>query len=206
MTAVRLIAGLGNPGPRYASTRHNVGANFVDELARRFAISFTDERRFKGLVGRGDVLGHDLRLLIPTTYMNLSGEAVGSISRFYKIQPQEILVAYDEMAFEPGVILLRQGGGDNGHNGIRSVISGLGNQRDFLRLRIGVGHPGDHPEKRDQVTDYLTGVRMPQTERSLVESACHIDDAVLGLILDGELQRAMNKLHAPPAIAEEGED
>ena len=191
MTAIRLIAGLGNPGPRYRHTRHNVGAELVSALAARFGITLAEQSRFKGLLGRGDILGHDVRLIIPLTYMNLSGDAVGAVSRFYRIEPEEMLVAYDEMAFEPGVVRLKTGGGDNGHNGIRSVISSLGNARGFHRLRIGVGHPGD----RNQVTPFLTSVRMPEDERALVARGCDLSDAVLGLLLAGDLQKAMTELH-----------
>ncbi len=191
--AIRLIVGLGNPGPRYADTRHNVGAWFVDGLARRFGIRLANESRFKGEVGRGDLLGHDLRLLLPQTFMNLSGESVGSLAHFFRIEPDEILVAYDEMAFEPGVVRLKSGGGANGHNGIRSVIDGLGSARDFHRLRIGVGHPGD----KDRVTPYLTSVTTPAAERRLIEDALELPDAILQDLLDGKIQKVMNWLHAP---------
>ncbi len=191
MTAIRLIAGLGNPGPRYRHTRHNVGAEMVSALAARFGITLAEQSRFKGLLGRGDILGHDVRLIVPLTYMNLSGDAVGAVSRFYRIEPEEMLVAYDEMAFEPGVVRLKTGGGDNGHNGIRSVISSLGNARGFHRLRIGVGHPGD----RNQVTAFLTSVRMPEDERALVARGCDLSDSVLRLLLGGDLQKAMTELH-----------
>ncbi|MCB1684468.1 MAG: aminoacyl-tRNA hydrolase [Pseudomonadales bacterium] len=193
MSGVRLIAGLGNPGPRYADTRHNVGARLVRNLADRFRIPLVNESRFKGELGRGDLLGHDIRLLIPATYMNLSGESVGAVARFYRIESHEILIAYDEMAFEPGVVRLRQGGGANGHNGITSVIAGLGNDRNFHRLRIGVGHPGS----REMVTAFLTSIRMPESERALVDAACTLPDAVLAELLDGNFAKAMNQLHAP---------
>lgn len=192
MPAIRLIAGLGNPGPQYQHTRHNVGAELVAALARRYGIPLAEEAKFKGLLGRGAVAGYDVRLLLPLTYMNLSGEAVGAVARFYKIEPEEILVVYDEVAFEPGVLRLKLGGGDNGHNGIRSVIAGLGNRRDFVRLRIGVGHPGD----RSRVTAYLTSVRMPEPERRLMEAAFDIPEAVLGELLGGNLQKAMTALHS----------
>jgi PTH1 family peptidyl-tRNA hydrolase len=170
-----------------------VGAVLVEELARRFGIALTEEPRFKGRLGRGTIAGHDVRLLIPGTFMNLSGESVGAVARFYKLLPEEVLVAYDEMAFEPGVLRLRSGGGDNGHNGIRSVTAGLGNETGFHRLRIGVGHPGD----KDAVTAYLTQTRMPQAERELVERALAIDTQTLATLLDGDVQKAMNRLHAP---------
>jgi PTH1 family peptidyl-tRNA hydrolase len=195
MSAIRLIVGLGNPGPRYEPTRHNVGANFVIYLARRFGIQLAEDGKFKGYVGRGDIVGRDVRLLIPTTFMNLSGESVGALVHFYKLEVDEILVAYDEMAFAPGVLRLKTGGGDNGHNGVRSVISSLGNARGFHRLRIGVGHPGD----RDQVTPFLTSQRMPDAERALAEDAWQIEDAVLDDLLAGNLNRVMNALHSPGA-------
>lgn len=193
MSGVRLIAGLGNPGARYADTRHNVGARLVRNLADRFRIRLASEGRFKGELGRGDLLGHDVRLLIPETYMNLSGESVGAVAHFYKVPCDQILIAYDEMAFEPGVIRFRMGGGANGHNGLSSVIESLGNEREFPRLRIGVGHPGS----RDLVTAYLTSVRMPQPERELVDRACDLSDAVLTDLLDGNFSKVMNQLHAP---------
>lgn len=191
MPAIRLIVGLGNPGPRYERTRHNVGANWVDALARRFGVALKHEPRFKARLGRGDLLGHDVRLLIPDTFMNLSGEAVGPVATFYRIDASAILVAYDEMAFEPGVVRIKQGGGDNGHNGIGDVIRALGNDASFVRLRIGVGHPGD----RDKVTGYLTGTRMPEDERATVEAALARVDDVLGDLLGGALGKAMNVLH-----------
>lgn len=191
MAAIRLIVGLGNPGPRYERTRHNVGANWVDALARRFGVALKQEPRFKARLGRGDLLGHDVRLLIPDTFMNLSGEAVGPVATFYRIDAPAILVAYDEMAFEPGVVRVRQGGGDNGHNGVRDVIRALGNDASFVRLRIGVGHPGD----RDKVTGYLTGARMPEDERATVDTALARVDDVLGDLLGGALGKAMNVLH-----------
>lgn len=193
MSSIRLVVGLGNPGPRYADTRHNVGARFVTRLAGRHGVSLKAESRFKGDLGRGTVAGHDVRLLVPTTFMNLSGESVGAVARFFQIAPVEILVAYDEMAFEPGIVRLKTGGGANGHNGIQSVIEGLGNERGFHRLRIGVGHPGD----RDRVTAFLTSVRMPAAERDLVDAACEIAPETLDKLLAGDLQSAMNRLHAP---------
>ena len=191
--AIRLIAGLGNPGARYARTRHNVGAAWLDALAQRFGIALTPTRRFKALVGRGDVLGHDVRLLFPTTYVNLSGEALGPAARYYRIAPPEVLVAYDEVAFPPGVSRLKQGGGHNGHNGLKSVIADFGNERGFARLRIGVGHPGN----AEDMVAYLTGTAMPAAEAENVEHSASLDDEVLGLVLDSRMEEAMNVFHAP---------
>lgn len=192
MTDIRLIVGLGNPGPRYADTRHNVGVRFVQALAARYGIAFVDATKFKGAVGRGTIAGVDLRLLIPDTYMNLSGESVGPLVHFYKIAPTEVVVAYDEVAFEPGVVRLKSGGGANGHNGIKSVAKGLGS-KDFHRLRIGVGHPGD----KELMTSYLTSVTMPAVERELAEAACRLDADVVDSLVHGQMQAAMNALHKP---------
>ncbi|HET6471782.1 MAG TPA: aminoacyl-tRNA hydrolase [Pseudomonadales bacterium] len=191
MAAMRLIAGLGNPGPRYDGTPHNVGAEFVEALAARYRIALADEPRFKARLGRGAIHDHDVRLLIPKTFMNLSGQSVGAVATFYKITPPEILVVHDEMAFEPGVIRLKRGGGHNGHNGLRDIIEALGNDASFNRLRIGVGHPGD----RDRVSGYLTGAKMRPDDREKVHAAMQLSDELIGLICAGELGKAMNKLH-----------
>ena len=132
--------------------------------------------------------------------MNLSGEAVGSIARFFKIEADEVLVAYDEMAFPAGDVRLRTGGGDNGHNGIKSVRSGLGNDGGFHRVRIGVGHPGD----KNKVTAYLTQVKMPVDEETAVAHATDFKDELMTLILTGDWQKAMNILHAP--VVEDDQD
>ncbi len=193
MSAIRLIVGLGNPGPHYEFTRHNVGARFVRALADRFGIPLAAEAKFKGELGRGQIADHDVRLLLPTTFMNLSGESVGAVAHFYKIAAAEILIAHDEVAFAPGVVRIKTAGGTNGHNGIRSVIAGLGNDRGFHRLRIGVGHPGD----KDLVTAYLTSVRPPESERGLVEAACDFTEPFIGDLLDADMHKVMNQLHAP---------
>ena len=191
--AIRLIAGLGNPGRRYERTRHNAGARWLDALAARFRVPLAAQRKFKGRVGRGDLLGRSAWLLLPETYVNLSGDAVGALARFHKIAAHEILIAYDEVAFPVGTSRLKLGGGHNGHNGIKSVIAGLGNERGFARLRIGIGHPNDPA----LMVAYLTSAVMPQTESATVAQSSRLDDAVLGLVLDGDVQRAMNLFHAP---------
>jgi len=191
--AIRLIAGLGNPGTRYARTRHNIGAVWLELLARRFGITLAEDRRAKGALGRGDILGRDVRLLVPTTYVNLSGQAIGAVAGFYKIEPAQILIAYDEVAFPLGRCRLKDGGGHNGHNGLKNVIAALGNDKGFARLRIGVGHPGN----ADDMVAYLTGVAMPPAEREVATRASWLPDEVLRLVLAGDLQQAMNLYHAP---------
>ena len=191
--AIRLIAGLGNPGARYARTRHNIGAVWLESLAQRFDIPLAEDRKYRGALGRGDMLGRDVRLLIPTTYVNLSGEAVSAVAGFYKIAAAEMLIAYDEVAFPVGRCRLKDGGGHNGHNGLKSVIAALGNDRSFARLRIGIGHPGN----ADDMVTYLTRVAMPSREREIATQAAWLSDQVLELVLAGDLQQAMNLFHAP---------
>ena len=191
MSKLKLIVGLGNPGAQYDATRHNAGAEWLKTIADQAQIPLALDPKFKGLLGRGTVLGVELRLLIPTTYMNRSGDSVGALARYYKIEPQEILVAYDEVAFAPGVVKLRHGGGDNGHNGVKSVSSGLGGKAEFYRLRIGVGHPGD----KAQVVHYLTEQKPPLVERELIQSSLVWPDQLLCDVVHGRWQAAINALH-----------
>lgn len=136
MTAPRLIVGLGNPGPEYEATRHNVGFWFVDQLADKLKISLAPQAKFYGRAGRSS----ELWLLQPTTYMNRSGQSVAALANFYKISPAEILVIHDELDLPPGGIRLKQGGGNGGHNGLKDIQAKLGTP-DFWRLRLGIGHP-----------------------------------------------------------------
>jgi PTH1 family peptidyl-tRNA hydrolase len=187
-----LIVGLGNPGPTYARTRHNAGFELVDELARRSRASFRHETRHRGDLARASIGGMEVWLLKPMTYMNLSGQSVRSVAGFYRIPPQSILVAHDELDFPPGVVRLKEGGGAGGHNGLRDLIAQLGD--DFWRLRIGIGHPGD----REVVLDYVLG-RPPAAEAALIyEAVLAAADAVPVMLTDGA-QKAMNRLHVRSA-------
>ena len=192
MSRIRLIAGLGNPGRQYQGTPHNIGAWWVEDLATRFAVPMASRARFRGSVGRGDVLGRDIWFLLPSTYVNLSGESVGALSRFYGIEPDEILIAHDEVDFPVGVTRLKNGGRHHAHNGVASVVAGLGNRSDFVRLRIGVGHPG-----RRRMIGFLTGRKLGKRDRERVEASLAMDDALLQLVLDGEMDKAMSRFHAP---------
>jgi peptidyl-tRNA hydrolase, PTH1 family len=184
-----LIVGLGNPGPTYARTRHNAGFELVDELARRSGVSLRHEARHQGELARASIGGTDVWLLKPMTYMNLSGQSARSVAGFYRIPPQSILVAHDELDFPPGAVRLKEGGGAGGHNGLRDLIAQLGD--DFWRLRIGIGHPGD----RGEVLDYVLG-RPPAAEAALIhEAVLAAADAVPIMLSDGA-QKAMNRLHA----------
>jgi PTH1 family peptidyl-tRNA hydrolase len=192
--ALQLIVGLGNPGPTYANTRHNVGAVWVETLAAGHGIVLREDPKYHGLVGRGEVADQELRLLVPTTYMNLSGDAVAAIARFFKLEASEILVAHDELAFEPGQVRLKTGGGINGHNGLRDIIPKLANNDRFHRLRIGVGHPG----APDKVASYLTSARIPDKEREKIEDALNFKPSVLKSLVRGDISRAMNSINTKP--------
>lgn len=190
MSSIRLIVGLGNPGPEYAHTRHNAGEWYVRALADKYGIRLGDDSKYQGITGRGTVQGVDVRLLIPTTFMNLSGQSVGALATFFKILPDEILVAHDELDLPPGTARLKTGGGHGGHNGLRDIIRALANQNSFHRLRIGIGHPGD----AKQVTGFVLG-KAPASEQTLIDNAIreallHSDD-----IISGKLAIAMNKLN-----------
>lgn len=191
MQPLKIIVGLGNPSPEYDHTRHNVGALWVRALARSHGIDLKVESKFKGEVGRGTIADCDVRLLLPSTYMNNSGESVAALMQFFKVELNELLVAYDEMAFEPGVVKLKFGGGDNGHNGLKSVRRQCGGSGDYHRLRIGVGHPGD----KNLVTSYLTQRRMPADEIALVEQAGDFGQGALNSLVNGDMQAAMNIIH-----------
>jgi PTH1 family peptidyl-tRNA hydrolase len=187
---VRLIVGLGNPGPDYALTRHNAGFWFVDRLAQDHHASFRAESKFQGQLARVSVAGCDVRLLKPATYMNHSGRAVAAVANYFDIPAEQILVAYDELDLPPGRAKLKQGGGHAGHNGMRDSIAALGS-RDFWRLRIGIGHPGE----KSRVVGYVLGRPSQSDAQAILDT---VDDAarLLGDFVDGRFQLAMNRLHA----------
>ena len=189
---IRLIVGLGNPGPEYAATRHNAGFWFIDEVASRLRASLVPERGYFGLAARANVAGQTVWLLKPTTYMNLSGKSVAALARFFKIEPPEILVAHDELDLLPGQVKLKQGGSHAGHNGLKDIHAQLGSG-DYWRLRIGIGHPGVKAE----VIDYV--LRKPSPEHR-VEIEKSIEQALTGLdlLLAGDMERATMKINARP--------
>ncbi|MGG6193888.1 aminoacyl-tRNA hydrolase [Pantoea allii] len=191
MSSIKLIVGLANPGAEYAATRHNAGAWYLDLLAERHNQSLKEEAKFYGYTARLALAGEDVRLLVPTTFMNLSGKAVAAMATFYRIAPEEILVAHDELDLPPGIAKFKQGGGHGGHNGLKDIISKLGNNNNFYRLRIGIGHPGD----RNKVTGFVLG-KPPASEQKLIDDA--IDEAArcTELWLKEDRIKAMNRLHA----------
>ncbi|MDF2077445.1 aminoacyl-tRNA hydrolase [Pseudomonas mendocina] len=194
MTAVQLIVGLGNPGPEYDQTRHNAGALFVERVAASQRVNLSVDRKYFGLVGKFNHQGREVRLLIPTTYMNRSGQSVAALANFFKIKPEEILVAHDELDMPPGVAKLKQGGGHGGHNGLRDIIAQLGNQNNFHRLRLGIGHPGH----ASLVSGYVLG-RAPRSEQELLDKSIDFALDVLPEIFAGDWTVAMRKLHSQKA-------
>jgi PTH1 family peptidyl-tRNA hydrolase len=181
--------GLGNPGDEYRGTRHNAGADFVRELARQFSVNLQPDNRFFGLTGRLQHSSMDIRLLIPTTYMNRSGQSVAALARFFKIEPAGILVAHDELDFEPGTARFKNGGGHGGHNGLRDISKAIGDA--YLRLRIGIGHPGS---ARD-VSDYVLS-RPSQRDRELIDRSIEDASRALPLLVAGDWARATHQLHS----------
>ena len=190
-TPVELIVGLGNPGPKYHRTRHNAGADFVLELARQCGASLKPESKVFGDTARVRIDNRDVRLLIPTTFMNRSGQAIGAMARFYQVAPEAILVAHDELDLPPGVTRFKRSGGHGGHNGLRDTIAALANNRDFARLRIGIGHPGNAKDVVNYVLCKASG-----SDQQLIDN--NIDDALraLPMAVDGKWELAMTKLHS----------
>ena len=193
---IRLIVGLGNPGPEYEATRHNAGFWFIDALAHQLKATLTPERSYFGLLARInrpiDGVEGPIWLLEPMTFMNLSGKSVAALARFFKIEPGEILVVHDELDLLPGHVKMKFGGGHGGHNGLKDIQAQLGSA-DFWRLRLGIGHPGVKAE----VVNYV--LRKPLAEqREAIDKSIEQSLAALPLMLEGDMERALMKVHAKP--------
>jgi len=191
MSEIKLIVGLGNPGDKYTDTRHNTGEWLIERLARRFNVSLNPESKFFGKTARTLVNGKEVRLLVPTTFMNLSGKAVGALASFYRIKPEEILVVHDELDLPPGTAKLKQGGGHGGHNGLKDIVAQLGNNNNFYRLRIGIGHPGH----RDLVAGYVLNKPSPADRDALEKVLDEATDCVEMIFKDG-MVKATNRLNS----------
>ncbi|HHI1047878.1 TPA: aminoacyl-tRNA hydrolase [Haemophilus influenzae] len=191
MSEIKLIVGLGNPGEKYADTRHNAGEWLIERLARRFNVSLNPESKFFGKTARTLVNGKEVRLLVPTTFMNLSGKAVGALASFYRIKPEEILVIHDELDLPPGTAKLKQGGGHGGHNGLKDIVAQLGNNNNFYRLRIGIEHPGH----RDLVAGYVLNKPSPADRNALEKVLDEATDCVEMIFKDG-MVKATNRLNS----------
>lgn len=191
MSEIKLIVGLGNPGEKYADTRHNAGEWLIERLARRFNVSLNPENKFFGKTARTLLNGKEVRLLVPTTFMNLSGKAVGALASFYRIKPEEILVIHDELDLPAGTAKLKQGGGHGGHNGLKDIVAQLGNNNNFYRLRIGIGHPGH----RDLVAGYVLNKPSPADRDALEKVLDEATDCVEMIFKDGMI-KATNRLNS----------
>ena len=189
---IRLFVGLGNPGPEYTETRHNAGFWFIDAVARELKANLVPERSYFGLAARVNRPDGPVWLLEPMTFMNLSGKSVGALARFFKIAPSEILVAHDELDLLPGQVKMKFGGSPAGHNGLKDIQAQLGSA-DFWRLRIGIGHPGVKAE----VVNYV--LRKPMGEhREAIDKSIEQALTALDLLLAGDMERALMKVHAKP--------
>ncbi len=186
------MVGLGNPGQEYEATRHNAGFWFIDEVARQLKTSLVPDRSYFGLVGRVNLPDGSLWLLQPMTFMNLSGKAVAPLARFFKVAPEEILVAHDELDLLPGHIKMKQGGSHAGHNGLKDIQAQLGSP-GFWRLRLGIGHPGVKAEVINHVLR-----KPPLVERQAIDQSIAQALTALDLLIAGDMERAMLKIHARP--------
>lgn len=189
---IRLFVGLGNPGPEYEDTRHNAGFWWIDVLARRWNTTLQADRGYHGLVARANLPQGPVWLLEPQTYMNLSGKSVAALARFFKITPQEILVAHDELDLLPGQMKLKQGGGAAGHNGLKDMHAQLGSP-DFWRLRLGIGHPG----VKSEVANFVLR-KPPSSERELIEGCIDRSMEAVKALLEGDMAAASRVIHAKP--------
>ncbi len=190
MPNIQLIVGLGNPGSEYENSRHNAGEDFVRAFARKCGANLVADNKYFGFTAKTQFQGQEIRLLIPTTYMNRSGQSVGALANFFKIPAEAILVAHDELDLAPGVARFKQGGGHGGHNGLKDIIAALGNNPNFARLRLGIGHPG----VAAQVANFVLK-RAPATEQELIEKSIQkaidsMPDAIIG-----DWNKAMKNLH-----------
>jgi len=189
VTELECIVGLGNPGSRYVDTRHNAGFWLLDAIAQRYQTSFREESKFKGELAVAKTPLGDVRLLKPHTFMNVSGSAVAPLLNFYKIDPAKTLIIYDELDLPPGTVRLKKGGGHGGHNGLRDIVQSTGS-KEFLRLRIGIGHP-DHS---DQVSSYVLGKPSPD-DRRLLDEVIDKSLAEIEAIIGGDTEAVMKRLH-----------
>ena len=191
---IKLLVGLGNPGPEYESTRHNAGFWWIDAVARALGAHLALERGFHGLVARASVQGRGVWLLQPQTFMNLSGRSVAALARFYKIAPEEILVVHDELDLPPGQAKLKQGGGHAGHNGLRDIHAQLGSA-DYWRLRLGIGHPG----ARSEVVGWVLK-KPPLDDRIAIDQAIDRSAKALAPLAAGDMAQATLLIHTaqPP--------
>ena len=193
---IKLVVGLGNPGAEYERTRHNAGFWFAEDVAHEIGGSFASDRKFLGLVARGIGSASELRALKPHPFMNLSGQSVAAVAKFYDIAPESILVAHDELDLDPGEIKLKFGGGHAGHNGLRDIHARLGTG-DYWRMRIGIGHPRDSVNAQQAVVDWVLN-RPRRDEQDAIEIAMERAMALWKFLAAGDTESAVKALHTKP--------
>ncbi|WP_386692676.1 MULTISPECIES: aminoacyl-tRNA hydrolase [unclassified Lonepinella] len=191
MSEIKLIVGLGNPGAKYEGTRHNAGEWLVNEIARSHNVSLKDDNKYFGKTAKISTALGDVWLLVPTTFMNLSGKAVGALANFFRIQPEEILVVHDELDLPCGVAKIKQGGGHGGHNGLKDIIAVLGNNKNFYRIRIGIDHPGS----KELVAGYVLSKAAPKDQEKINAAIDEASRCVDVLFKDGVV-KATNRLNS----------
>ena len=190
---IRLIVGLGNPGPEYEQTRHNAGFWLVDNLANSLpGTRLQRDSRYNAMLAKTSIDGQDVWLLEPLTFMNRSGQSVGALARFFKIAADEVLVVHDELDLMPGIARLKKGGSAGGHNGLKDITAALGTQ-DYWRLRLGIGHPRSL-NLQQQVADFVLH-RPRREDQELIEQAIDKSLLVMPQIVDGKFEAATMKLH-----------
>jgi len=187
---IKLIVGLGNPGRQYEKTRHNAGFLFLDTLAAQLSCAWVNESKFQGAIAQGKIANTPIMLLKPATFMNLSGQSVGKIARYYKLQPEEILVVHDELDFDAGTVKLKKDGGHAGHNGLRDIIAHL-NSKEFYRLRIGIGRPATGKVVADFVLSPPT-----KNEFELLLTAFDLSREFIPQMVNGDMTVVMNALNS----------
>ncbi|WP_151448045.1 aminoacyl-tRNA hydrolase [Lacisediminimonas profundi] len=191
--SIRLIVGLGNPGPEYEQTRHNAGFWLVDRLAGKLGAPLSRETRYQALAARARIGGEEVWLLEPQTYMNRSGQSVGALARFFKIAPEEVLVVHDELDLPPGAAKIKKGGSAAGHNGLKDITAALGSQ-DYWRLRLGIGHPRELGLQQP-VVDFVLH-RPRKDEQEAIERAIDKSVDVVPLLCEGKFEAATMQLHS----------
>ncbi|HEX4916951.1 MAG TPA: aminoacyl-tRNA hydrolase [Limnobacter sp.] len=191
-TPIKLIVGLGNPGPQYADTRHNAGVWYLEKVARQHNTYLQSDKRFFGDLARIKVAGDDVWLLFPTTFMNRSGQAVGALAKFFKIKPEEILVAHDELDLLPGQLKIKKGGGHAGHNGLKDMNAHLGSN-EFWRARIGIGHPRSL-NLQQGVADFVLH-RPAQVHQQVIDASIDVLLKYTDLVLKGSIAQATTHIH-----------
>ena len=190
MQQIRLIVGLGNPGSKYHNTRHNVGFDFVDQIADKLGAPLSEQSKFHCNIAQVNISPYAVKIAKPTTFMNLSGQSVLAICQFHKIELDQILVIHDELDLPPGVTRLKTGGGHGGHNGLRNIIERFGGDKGFHRLRIGIGHPGH----KSKVHSHVLSKASPDDQISIAASIRSTLDFIPDIV-KGDFQKVMQELH-----------